>query len=300
MLVWLPPDLAPADLGPLPETVRPAGFGTGDPAGVEVVVLAPPQRGDFAARLPELTGLRLVQTLNAGIDWVPALPAGVTLCNSGDVHSGPVAEWIVGVILAMRRRLVDFARRSDWDGAANTAFSAAAGTDDLADATVLVVGYGSIGRALHARLTPFGAHVVGVRRGGPDTLADLPALLPAADVVVLLVPQTAQTTGLVDAAFLARMRPGALLVNAARGGLVDTAALLAAVRAGHVRAALDVTDPEPLPAGHPLWAEPGVLVTPHTAGSVSRWRQRAARLVGAQLRRYAAGEPLDHRREAGY
>jgi phosphoglycerate dehydrogenase-like enzyme len=144
-------------------------------------------------------------------------------------------------------------------------------------------------------LAGFHVRVAGVarqaRRGvhGPDELA---GLLPEADVVVLLLPATPATTGLADAAFLARMRDGALLVNAARGAIVDTAALLAELRSGRLHAALDVTDPEPLPAGHPLWSAPGLLLTPHVAGATTSPPARVMALVRAQLVRYAAGEPL--------
>lgn len=300
MLVWLPPGAGAAILGPLPAPLTCAPFGTGDLAEVEVVVLVPPQRDEFAAALPALTGLRVVQLLTSGVDWVPPLPGTVRLCNSGDVHSGPVAEWVLGAVLAMRRGLVDAARRTGWDGGADSVYGVTRGADDLADAHVLVIGYGSVGRAVGARLTPFGARVTGLRRSGPRTLGHLPELLPTADVVVLSTPLTPETAGLADARFLAAMRPGALLVNASHGGVVDTDALVGAVAGGLVRAVLDVTDPQPLPAGHPLWTLPGALVTPHLAGPVARWRARAWALVGGQLRRYAAGQPLLHVRTHGY
>jgi phosphoglycerate dehydrogenase-like enzyme len=123
---------------------------------------------------------------------------------------------------------------------------------------------------------------------------ELPALLPDADVVVLITPLTAETRGLVDAAFLARMKDGALLVNVARGAVVDTDALTAEVRAGRLEAALDVTDPEPLPPEHPLWSLPGVLISPHVGGTSTAFEPRARRLIAEQLRRWAAGEPLDN------
>ncbi len=160
---------------------------------------------------------------------------------------------------------------------------------------MLILGYGAIGHAVAARLTPFGVRVVGIaRQARADTQPPeaLPRLLPEADAVVLLLPLTPETERTVDAAFLARMKKGALLINAGRGRLVDTAALLDALQAGRIRAALDVTDPEPLPADHPLWQAPNVLITPHIAGSTVRWQQRAYRLAGEQLRRYAAGQPL--------
>ncbi|MFD9645121.1 NAD(P)-dependent oxidoreductase, partial [Streptomyces sp. NPDC059082] len=127
-------------------------------------------------------------------------------------------------------------------------------------------------------------------RGPVHALTDLPALLPEADVVVLSTPLTPATTGLADAGFLARMKDGALLVNVARGPVVDTSALLKEVGSGRITAALDVTDPEPLPAGHPLWHAPGVLISPHVGGSTSAFMPRAKRLIAAQVRRFAAGE----------
>ena len=137
---------------------------------------------------------------------------------------------------------------------------------------MLIVGYGSIGAAVERRLAGFEVSVLRVARtarpeGGVAPVSDLPGLLPAADVVVLLAPVTAETIGMVDAAFLARMKDGALLVNAARGSLVVTDALVAEARSGRLRMALDVTDPEPLPPGHPLWDLPGVFITPHEGAS---------------------------------
>jgi phosphoglycerate dehydrogenase-like enzyme len=159
----------------------------------------------------------------------------------------------------------------------------------------LVVGHGAIGRALEPRLRALEMDVVGITRSGRDgtrTTGELPDLLPGADVVVLLAPLTEETRCLADAGFLAAMRPGALLVNGGRGGLVDTDALVAALRDGRLRAALDVTEPEPLPDGHPLWASPGLLLTPHQAGDTQRAAQRAEDIVRDQLRRLARGEPL--------
>jgi phosphoglycerate dehydrogenase-like enzyme len=303
--------LVPADarieaMGPLPDGVELAVFGDTVPEGVEFCVLDPPSRDRFEEILPGLTALKVVQTLSAGIDRVPKLPDGVTLCNAGGVHDGPVAEWIVGAILAMNKDLPRFVERQsagEWDASGNTAFSDGEGARDLSEQHVLIIGHGSIGQALQRRLAPFGTRVTGVARHPRDGVhapEDLPDLLPEADVVVLLAPATDDTRGMVDAAFLARMRPGALLVNAARGSLVRTPALLDALREGRVRAALDTTDPEPLPPGHPLFSAPGVLVTPHVAGSSVHWRDRAYRLAGDQLRRYAAGDSLVNVRRHGY
>ena len=160
---------------------------------------------------------------------------------------------------------------------------------------MLIVGYGDIGRDVERRLEPFEVEVLRVARTARDgvhVLADLPDLLPRADVVILIIPGTSETRGLVDAGFLAAMKQGALLVNVGPGSVVVTADLVAALDSGRVRAALDVTDPEPLPAEHPLWPAPGVLITPHVGGATPAMWPRAYRLVREQLERFAAGEPV--------
>jgi phosphoglycerate dehydrogenase-like enzyme len=231
---------------------------------------------------------------------LPHLPPGVTLCNAGGVHDASTAELAVGLILARLRRLDDAARAQAEARWTHGRY------DALADRTVLVVGYGGVGTAIAARLDPFEVETIRVaRRARPGAdpavhgMAELDALLPRADVVVLACPLTPETRGLVDAPFLARMRDGALLVNVARGPVVDTDALLAELVSGRLRAALDVTDPEPLPPDHPLWRAPGVLISPHVGGNTSAFLPRARRLVGAQVRRWAAGEPLRHVVRAG-
>lgn len=242
---------------------------------------------ELMAKMPEL---RVAQTLTAGVDaFLPFVPPGVALCNARGVRDAGTAEHAVMLILAMLNDFPGFARaaeQGEWRFAAR---------DGLADKTVLIVGYGSIGAAVERRLAGFECEVLRVARRpreGVSGLDELPELLPRADVVVLLVPGDGNTRGMVDAGFLARMREGALLVNVARGPVVDTAALVAAAASGHVRAALDVTDPEPLPSGHPLWSMPGVFVTPHVGGASAAGEPRAERYVRAQLRRFAAGEPL--------
>lgn len=271
-----------------------------DPGDVEFWVppfLAKPEVTGLAARMPRL---RVVQLLTAGADaWVDRLPGDVTLCDARGVHDSSTAEWVVGAILAYVRELPLFARaqeRGEW---------AYRHTDELAGKRVLIVGAGSIGVAVRARLAPFEVTFTLVARTprpaeGVYGVDELPALLPEADVVVLLVPLTEQTCGLVDEKFLAAMPDGALLVNAARGPVARTSALVAELASGRLRAALDVTDPEPLPADHPLWELPNVLLTPHVAGSVRGLLPRAYRLVGEQLRRFAAGEPLVNRVVDGY
>ncbi|MDQ0583636.1 2-hydroxyacid dehydrogenase [Streptomyces rishiriensis] len=248
--------------------------------------------------LPEMTSLEVVQTLSAGIDHVvPALGSlrpGVRLCNARGVHEASTAELTLTLVLASLRGIPDFVRAQD-RGEWLSGFRPA-----LADKNVLIVGYGSIGSAIEDRLVPFEvARVARVARSWRTTargpvhpIAELPALLPDADVVILCTPLNESTLGLVDADFLARMKDGALLVNVARGGVVDTKALLTEVESGRLGAALDVTDPEPLPPGHPLWNAPGVLVSPHVGGPTSAFLPRAVRLLVDQLGRFVNREPL--------
>ena len=266
-------------------------------AEIEVVIppyLDPAVRFDLLAHLPRLGA---VQLLTAGYDHVaPHVPDGVRLCNASGVHDASTAELTLALILASLRGVPDFVvaqRDSTW---LPTRIWPA-----LADKRVLVVGYGQVGRAIIRRLLPFEVAVTGVARrarAGDEIVEaihgidELPDLLPTHDVVVLIVPLTVATTGLVDADFLAAMPDGALLVNVARGKVVDTGALLAETSTGRLRAALDVTDPEPLPDDHPLWRSPGVLISPHVGGASTAFRPRAVRLVRAQLEAYAVGSPM--------
>ncbi len=290
-LVWVPfpVDGLPAELRvevvPDPAHDLPASVGE-----VEAYVL--PYRfepGDTAmlARMPRL---RMVQSLTAGVEHLAGrIPDGVALCSGRGIHSASTAELALTLVLASLRGLPGFVRaqdRHEWTQGFRSS---------LADRRVLILGYGDIGAAIEDRLVPFEVDVVRVARTARDgvhAMADLPGLLPTVDVVVLVVPLTDETRHLVDADFLAAMKDGALLVNVARGGVVDTEALVAALHTGRLHAALDVTDPEPPPPGHPLWSAPHLLLTPHVGGPTSAFQPRAERLVRAQLIRFAAGEPL--------
>lgn len=260
-----------------------------DPAGVEFWNPAP-VGGSTADLLKELPAVRVVQLMSAGAErWVGRVPGGVTLCTARGVHESSTAEWAATAVLTSVRNFPAFVRAQ---AERRWAFTP---TDELAGKRVLIVGAGSIGSALADRLAPFGVTltlVARTARPGVEPVERLPDLLPGADVVVLLLPHTPATRGLVDAEFLARLRDGALLVNAARGPIVVTADLLKECATGRINAALDVTDPEPLPADHPLWTLPNVLITPHVGGWVPSLDRRSYALVGAQLRRHAAGEPL--------
>ena len=270
------------------------------PRADEVAVVVPPyldphQRLDLLGTLPRL---ELVQLLTAGYDNVtPHLPRGVTLCSGGGIHDASTAELALTLILASIRGIPDFVRAQDRHHWIPTRIWPA-----LADRRVLVVGYGKVGRAIAARLLAFETTVTAVAsraRDGDELVEtvhgidELPALLPEQDVVVVITPLTDATAGLVDAGFLAAMKDGALVVNVARGKVADTDALLAEAASGRLRVAVDVTDPEPLPADHPLWSTPNVLVSPHVGGASTAFRPRALALVRRQLAAYAEGRPLE-------
>jgi phosphoglycerate dehydrogenase-like enzyme len=234
--------------------------------------------------------LRVIQTLSAGVDWLLGrVPEHVMVCNARGVYDAPLAEWVVGAILAMQRGLVqarDAQARSEWD---------AIEPPELSGRRVVILGLGSIGTAIADRLRPFGAELIGVGRTGRANvrgLADLDDVLRGAEILVDILPLTSETSGLLDARRLGLLPDGALVVNAGRGRTIETTALVEELQAGRIRAALDVTDPEPLPPDHPLWRLPNVLITPHMAGDSPRSTIRAFELAGDQVRRFAAGEPL--------
>ena len=272
------------------------------PGGVEIVpiddgldyetvdFLVPPA-GDRSvlAVLPSLTRLAVVQVMSAGTDWIEDhVPPQATLCNARGARDGPVAEWILGALLGASTGLLAYSGTTSWDRSRTV--------QDLGEWTVLVVGMGSIGRRLAGYLEPLGTRVIGVGSRAHDDLHgpdELPELLGRVDAVVILAPLSDSTRGLIDAQALARMRDGALLVNAGRGAVVDTEALVAELETGRLRAVLDVVEPEPLPDGHPLWRAPGLLsLTPHIAGDSPAGNRRAAELAGDQLGRWARGEEL--------
>jgi phosphoglycerate dehydrogenase-like enzyme len=262
----------------------------------ELVVMPYEGADRVAGALAGLDRLRVVQLLTAGYDHIrDRLPAGVTLANAAGVHDASTAELAVGLTIAAQRGIGEFARAQS-EGAWLYSNRPA-----LADAWVLLVGIGGVGSAIAARLAPFEVLLtrMGLRAredpyGTVHGVEELPDLLPRHDVVVLAVPFTAATRHLADAAFLAAMPDGALLVNVSRGAVVDTDALLVELTSGRLRAALDVTDPEPLPPGHPLWAAPNTLISPHVGGNTSAFPPRARALLRDQLERFAAGRPLRH------
>ncbi|MFT4109455.1 2-hydroxyacid dehydrogenase [Propionicimonas sp.] len=303
--IWLPyPDLAAAQaaLGPLPDPLVADFFradGTWPDSIGEVELLVAPYMfppATVMARVGEMTSLRVVQLLSAGFDnYLPYLPDGVRLCNAAGVHDASTAELAVSLALANNRHLDTYARNMP-SGTWGNDFSTS-----LADRRVLIVGYGRIGAAIEQRLAGFEVasltRVARRARSGEievHPIEELDGLLAHADVVFLITPLTPQTEHLIGAAQLAALPDGALLVNVARGRVVDTDALVAATASGRIRASLDVTDPEPLPPEHPLWTTPGVLISPHVGGQSTAFYPRMQKLVREQLARFAAGEPLEN------
>ena len=258
------------------------------PASARAVVAAGESTEGVLDIVEAVDGVEVVQTLSAGVEaWLGRLPGGVSLVNGRGAHGGSTAEWAVTVLLALRRGIPGFIRQQDQHDWTEV------GSPGLQGAQVLVVGAGDLGEQTRRRLDGFGCSVTLVARTARDGVRgidELPDLLPEADAVVLVVPLTEQTRGLVDAAFLARMKDGAVLVNAARGPVVDTGALLAELQAGRLLAGLDVTDPEPLPTDHPLWDAPGLLLTPHVGGDSAGSGERAWAVARGQLLMLARGE----------
>jgi phosphoglycerate dehydrogenase-like enzyme len=288
--------LVPQGLGlePLdrPAYIEAVPYQPGEPWPAEhldatVVVVGYEDAAAVGARFGELPGLRLIQTLNAGYEqWLPLVPAGVMLSNGRGAHGGSSAEWVVAVLLAVYRDLAVF-NKHQAEGVWQPK-----DTETLIGKRVVVLGAGDLAVNLAARLTPFEVTVelVGRQaRAGVHALTDIDELLPSADAVVIMLPDNDATHHIVDARFLAQLRDGTVVVNAGRGGSVDTDALLAELSAGRLRAALDVTDPEPLPPHHPLWTAPGLLLTPHVAGSTEGGWERAWAVALRQLKVYADG-----------
>jgi len=288
-LILVPELLASADIadcvtyapGELPDEAVRGGVGFFVPDYIDS------PNHEWMARFP---ALQVVQLPTVGFDAaLTYLPAGVTLCNAAGVHEQSTAELTVGLILAKWRGIDQAARdmaEGIWDHRRGRS---------LQDAQVLIVGAGGVGRRIADALAPLGCRTQLVGRSRRDQVAgvdELPDLLGAADVVVLAVPLTAQTVGMVDNTFLARMADGALLVNVARGPVVVTDDLLAHLP--RIEAALDVVDPEPLPADHPLWAAPGVLITPHIGGDTDAFPHLARLLISRQVQRWRRDEPLDN------
>jgi phosphoglycerate dehydrogenase-like enzyme len=262
---------------------------------------------------PRLRGVKLVLSLMAGTEWIPATAGPhVTICNARGAHNIATAEWTIAAILASLRYLplyIDIQKSGVWKRRyeASVLYAKISGDarplyppvlqEELCGKKVLLVGYGEIGKQIERLLAPFDVkltRVARLARTEPEVhaVSELELLLPQAEIVILILPATEETKRLIGCKQLALLRQGALLVNAARGPVVDTDALVEVLQSGKIRAALDVTDPEPLPEGHPLWSCPNVLITPHVAGSTPQFAPRALRTAAEELRRYMRGEPL--------
>ena len=316
--VGVPGNAPQALLRHLPPEVEVVRYEIDGTDSYEVDVLVPPSFGPDAPRVLPRVKCRYIQMASAGVEtMLPRVPPGVILCNAQGVHDSSTAEWALTAILGALKWLPFYAAhqlngtwatRQDTDPFYESIFAepnAAGNTifvEELRWKRVLIVGYGSIGKAIEARLLPFEpesitrvARAARQEANGPvHGVDELDSLLPHADIVVLMMPVTPETRGMIGAKQLALMPRGALLVNAARGQVVDTDALVEALNSRHIRAALDVTDPEPLPPGHPLWKAPGLLLTPHVAGSTPLFMEKVFRFVGEQLRRMLRGEePLN-------
>jgi phosphoglycerate dehydrogenase-like enzyme len=310
LLVGFPPEAEIVRIPRHPTTVLDVDFW--------IIVFA---RRNFDKTFQHLRGVKVVQTYMAGVDWItPWLPKDVVLCDGRGLHDISTSEWVLAAILSATKRFPyyrDMQLQQKWMGQASIPnhFMDVEGPtvgqygvlgDDLAGSTVLIIGYGSIGAAIEARLKPFGVKIVRVARRArkePEVhaIGELPKLLPEADIVVAIVPLTPETHGLLGAAEIALMKPGALLVNASRGPVVNTDALVAALRQNRLRAVLDVTDPEPLPFGHLLWLAPNCMITPHVGGSTPQFIHRAFRFGADQVLRFIAGEELQNVvTDAGY
>jgi phosphoglycerate dehydrogenase-like enzyme len=309
------PAIFPSDLlRDFPSGVELIPLADGLDHAVEIDVWIPDPYTNRALRIwPHLHGVRLVLCLLAGTEWIPAVVGPhVTICNAHGAHNVATAEWTIAAIFTMLKYFplyLDIQGSGIWKRRfeAGPHYASITGDarphyppvmlEELAGKTVLIVGYGAIGKEIERMLEPFHVEILRVARSARTEpkvypVQELDALLPRAEIAILILPATAESQGLIDARRLALLPQGALLVNAARGPVVNTDALVEALRAGHVRSALDVTDPEPLPEGHPLWSCPNLLITPHVAASSPQFALNALRTAAAELRRYMAGEPL--------
>lgn len=312
--VGYPAVLADGLLSGFPDGVEMIPLPDGLDHDVEIDVWIPDPYPTKAKRvLQHLHGIRLVLSMMAGTEWIPdAVGPHVTICNARGAHNISTAEWTVTAILALLKYLplyMEVQHAGEWKQRfrATGHYERITGDtrslyppvmlEELTGKAVLLVGYGEIGKEIERMLAPFNVEMIRVARSARSnptvrSVSELDTLLPHADVVILILPSTAESHQLIGAKQLAILRQGAILVNAARGPVVDTDALVAALQSGRIRAAVDVTDPEPLPAGHPLWSCPNLLLTPHIGGSSPQFARRSLQVAAEELQRYINGEPL--------
>ena len=312
--VGFPAILDPELLTVMPQGIELIPLADGLDHPIEIDVWIPDPYSTRALRVwPHLRGVRLVLSMMAGTEWIPAaVGPHVTICNARGAHNISTAELTLTAILTMLKYVplyVDIQRSGDWRRRSEASrlyqqlthdqrsYHPPVKLEELTGKTVLLVGHGSIGKDIERLLEPFHVEILRVARTARTQplvhpVSELDILLPRADVVVLILPLTSESKGLIGARQFTLMRQGALLVNAARGGIVQTDALVSALNSGRIRAALDVTDPEPLPPDHPLWRCPNLFITPHIGGSSPQFDARALQVAAAELRRYMNGEPL--------
>ncbi|MDZ8200553.1 2-hydroxyacid dehydrogenase [Microbacterium sp. SSW1-59] len=298
LVVSVPTERLATDIRPLPDGVEVVIWPMDGPAPQNRFDMVVPPYMSMKSVLDHLAGIEvgLVQSQSIGYEGVAdLLPAGMRFANASSVHETSTAELAVGLAIAAQRGIDRFARtqaHGRWEP-----FVA----PSLADRRVMLLGYGGVGKAIAARLAGFEVEIVPVasRARTEDGLRvhdvdDLPDLLPTTDIVITSLPGGASTHHIIDDAFLTALPDDALVVNVGRGPLIDTDALVDHITRGRIRAALDVTDPEPLPTGHPLWTLPGVLIVPHVGGASTAMTPRISRLVRTQIERLVAGEePLN-------
>ncbi|KAA9089362.1 2-hydroxyacid dehydrogenase [Microbacterium radiodurans] len=294
IVVSLPSDELAADVGDLPEGVETVVWDLRSPAPRDAFDMVVPPYMSGRRILAALDGVRvgLLQSQSIGYEGLAGyVPDGARLANASSVHETATAELAVGLAIAAQRNLADYVRDQEARRWAPL-FGAS-----VADSTVLVLGYGGVGKAIAARLRPFETDIVPVASRARDEdgehihgIDELAELLKTTDILMIALPGGEGTRGLIGAEQLALLPDGALVVNVGRGSIVDTDALVAELQRERLRAALDVVDPEPLPEDHPLWHAPGALIVPHVGGASEAMRPRIARLVREQIERLAAGE----------
>lgn len=295
LVVTVPDEGLARDLGALPDGVELLLWNMRTPPPRDRIDIVVPPYLSMATILPLLADVdvRLVQGQSIGFDGVAGhLPPGNVFANAASVHETSTAELAVGLAIAAQRRIPEFVRAQE-EGRWMQSFSAS-----LADRRVLLLGYGGVGKAVAARLRPFEVELTVVAHTARDEdgvhvhgIDELSALLPDTEILIATLPGGEATRHIVDDSVLSALPDGALVINVGRGPLIDTEALVDHVTRGRIRAALDVTEPEPLPADHPLWSLPGVLISPHVGGASTAMQPRIARLVRRQIDRMLAGEP---------
>ena len=240
--------------------------------------------------IPKMKNLKVVHYNQAGYeDILPHIPQGVSLSNGTGIHDVSTSELAVGLTIASRRGFAEFMdnqKQGIWKRTTKPA---------LADSHVGIIGYGHIGKRIATLLEMFETKVIAFTRSGSDgsiKIAEFDAYLPKLDVIILILPLTAESKNFMNAERIKKMKDGATLVNVARGAIIDTDALVAELHTGRITAGLDVTDPEPLPEGHPLWSAPNVIICPHVGGDSGAFQPRARTMVSQQLQLLSENKPL--------